>query len=96
MTHSSLVGLEALSLHHDVVQAAAGGGRGRDGVVVVAGHGGGGRNHLDGQGSVFFSIVAMILYKRCPCIIVFVKKFLIGLYCNCMYKIYTELQVRYI
>ena len=41
-----LVGLEALSLDHDVAQAAAGGGRGRDGVVVVAGgHGG---HHLQG------------------------------------------------
>ena len=41
-----LVGLEALSLDHDVAQAAAGGGRGRDGVVVVAGgHGG---HHLEG------------------------------------------------
>ena len=42
----SLVGLEALSLDHDVVQAAAGGGCGRDGVVVVAGDGGGGHHLL--------------------------------------------------
>ena len=42
----TLVGLEALSLDHDVVQAAAGGGRGRDGVVVVAGDGGGGHHLL--------------------------------------------------
>ena len=41
-----LVGLETLSLDHDVAQAAAGGGRGRDGVVVVAG--GDGRHHLEG------------------------------------------------
>ena len=41
-----LVGLEALSLDHDVAQAAAGGGRGRDGVVVVAGGDGG--HHLEG------------------------------------------------
>ena len=41
-----LVGLEALSLDHDVAQAAAGGGRSRDGVVVVAGGDGG--HHLEG------------------------------------------------
>ena len=49
-----LVGLETLSLDHDVAQAAAGGGRGRDGVVVVAGgHGG---HHLEGWDALIWQL----------------------------------------